>query len=157
MPVRKIRLDPRLAAGVGSARWQEWELLAHELGADLPDEEALFIDVQEDELVLGVDDDRFTLRVLGEEPRQSARREPLAPIMKEYVGVIELLEDESIPMARVEALDMAKRVVHDKGATALGALLPGLTADHERRRRLFSLLVALSSDTTKKRLAHRHP
>jgi hypothetical protein len=157
MPVRTIRVDPHLKAAVAGARWREWELLADELCADLRPGEALFHEVPEEELVLSVDDEWIMLRVPGEEPRQVAQREPLAPIVKEYLGVIELLEDESIPMARAEVLDMAKRVVHDKGASTLGDLLPGLTVDHERRRRLFSLLVALSTDTTKKRLAHRHP
>lgn len=157
MPVRTIRVDPHLERAVTSARWREWEQLASELSADLPPEQALFDDLPEDELVLGVEDERFTLRVLGEEPRRVAGREALAPIMREYLGVIELLEDESMPMARAEVLDMAKRVVHDKGAATIGDLLPGFTTDHERRRRLFSLLVALSSNTTMKRLAHRHP
>jgi uncharacterized protein (UPF0262 family) len=155
MTQRSLRVDPRLESAVSPARWREWEQLAAELSTDSAATDGLFGDIAE-ELVVGVEEERFTFRVLGEDPLRVLRRESLTPIVKEYLGVIELLDDESIPMARAEALDMAKRVVHDKGASLLGELLAGLTPDHERRRRLFSLLVALSSDTTTKRMAHRH-
>ena len=76
--------------------------------------------------------------------------------LTEYLAVIDRLEDENLTLARAEALDMAKRVVHDAAAKKLGELVPDLGPGLEEKRRFFSLAVSLFVDTTGKKAAHRH-
>lgn len=154
MPVRSIRIDPTLERNISGARRREWELLARDVTRDL--EAALFPECEADEMQLSMNDESFSLRGVGEEKEHRIERARLQPLVGEYLAVISMLDDEELPMQRAEVLDMAKRVVHDSAGQLLGEMLPTMTDDLERRRRLFSLLVALSTDTTKKRMAHRH-
>ena len=59
-------------------------------------------------------------------------------------------------LARLEALDMAKKVTHDKAGRMIRRLAPDLGLDLETARRLFSLLFSLRVDTTKLLGAHGH-
>jgi len=72
--------------------------------------------------------------------------------LREYLDVIRRMDAEAHRRDRLEALDMAKKVVHDKAAVALARAAPGLAEDHRTYRKLFTLLVALRIDTTN--LAH---
>ncbi len=156
MAVLTIRIDPSLAEEITEARWREWELLAQEVTRDLDSEGAFFPESEAAEMLLSMNEDAFSLRGLGEEREHHVERARMQPLLSEYLALITMLDDDFLPMQRAEVLDMAKRVVHDAAAQLLGELLPTMTEDLERRRRLFSLLVALSADTTKKRMAHRH-
>jgi hypothetical protein len=75
---------------------------------------------------------------------------------QEYLRTIRLLMDENANSSRFLALDMGKKVVHDRAARALAALAPDVCDAHETYRRLFSLLVSLRVDTTKLPTAHGH-
>jgi len=66
-----------------------------------------------------------------------------------------LMLDEGSHSARLEALDMGKRVMHDRAAQSLLALCGTLLPDHDTARRLFSLLTSLKFDTTRMHLAPR--
>ena len=156
MATQLIRVDPRVVERAHEARRREWEVLARDLCADRPADDRFFPEIAADELLLHAEEDAFILRASGSTEEHRIDRQRLSPQLKEYLAVIEMLDDDYLPMQRAEVLDMAKRVVHDAAANLLSELLPSLNADHEHRRRLFSLLVALSADTTKKRMAHRH-
>ncbi len=80
----------------------------------------------------------------------------LARHFDEYLGTIRQLMDENLHPMRREAIDMAKKVVHDHAARRLAERLPELSSSHEAHRRLFSLLVSLRTDTTKLPTSHRH-
>ena len=71
--------------------------------------------------------------------------------MDEYLAIIKRmhLEDQNDRSARMHALDMAKKVVHDAGAKTLENALPRMAQDHETYRRLFTLMLALLVDVTK--------
>jgi hypothetical protein len=74
----------------------------------------------------------------------------------EYIQIIRRLMDRNLHVAQVEAIDMAKKVVHDRAARGLAELAPGLADSHETYRRLFSLLVSLRENTTLLPAAHGH-
>jgi uncharacterized protein (UPF0262 family) len=71
-------------------------------------------------------------------------------LISEYLHVIRRMQDEEVAesSAKMQALDMAKKVVHDKGGKALAAAAPGLAASHETYRRLFTLVVTVLVDVT---------
>lgn len=74
----------------------------------------------------------------------------LDPHVKEYLAIIRRLDEGAghRETSWVEAVDMAKKVVHDSAARTLQGTLDGLAADHETYRRIFTLLLALVVDTT---------
>jgi uncharacterized protein (UPF0262 family) len=78
----------------------------------------------------------------------------LEPHVKEYLAIIRRLDEGAghRDAAWVEAVDMAKKVVHDSAARTLATTVPELSEDHETFRRFFTLFLALLVDTT--RLVH---
>ena len=57
--------------------------------------------------------------------------------------------DEGSHSARLEALDMGKKVTHDRAARSIFERCGAIVPDHAAARRLFSLLTSLKFDTTK--------
>ncbi|HMU41006.1 MAG TPA: UPF0262 family protein [Pseudomonadota bacterium] len=78
-------------------------------------------------------------------------RPTIAPVLREYVRILRSIETccvaETSP--HFEALDIARRLVHDDAAEMLEGSFSGVHPDRETARRLFSLLVLLTHDTTK--------
>lgn len=77
-------------------------------------------------------------------------------LFDEYAGTVRQMMDSSLPLPRIEALDMAKKVVHDRAGRTLRVLLPELVGDLEAFRRLFSLFVAMRVDPSEMSRARRH-
>lgn len=149
-----LRIDEALWDSASSTRRAEWRTLLAELAMRGP----VFEDAAIEEACFGFDGEHFYVRLVRAPAPESIAlpRTGLVALLNEYVEVIQRLDDDGLPMARLEALDMAKKVVHDEGAKAVGQLVPPLSSEHETRRRLFTLLVALYVDTTKHPSAHRH-
>jgi len=108
------------------------------------------------DLTLAWDDDELRLTfssTQGVETTTLARAD-FEAVMSEYLGIIGRLADEDLPMAQAEAIDMAKRVVHDEAGRRMAALLPGLSDALEVQRRFFSLVVATLGGSSG--CAHRH-
>ncbi|MCS6799292.1 MAG: UPF0262 family protein [Myxococcota bacterium] len=78
-------------------------------------------------------------------------RDVLAPHVQAYVDVIRAMEraEEGHGSARLEALDMAKKLAHDDGARALAQCITDSALPLESCRKLFSLLFVLLVDTTR--------
>jgi len=75
-------------------------------------------------------------------------RQRLSPMVDEYAQICaELIRPGHAP-PRLEALDIAKRLVHDEAGEVLQALTPPLHLDHQTARRLFTLIVTVLVDTT---------
>lgn len=148
MPV--IRIDEELWKKGHDLRKREWRVLIDDLSRD----DSLWPSRKGHTLVLGVDDKAIRLRFLDPEETFEVPRAELSRELSEYLAVMERLADEGLTSARAEALDMAKRVVHDAAAKRLGTLLPGLSAQLETRRRFFTLVVSLVADTTGKPRGH---
>lgn len=74
----------------------------------------------------------------------------LEPHVKEYLAIIRRLDEGAghRETSWVEAVDMAKKVVHDSAGRALAATLPDFSDDLEAHRRLFTMLLSLMVDTT---------
>jgi uncharacterized protein (UPF0262 family) len=71
---------------------------------------------------------------------------PFKKLIKDYFLVCESYYDaiKTAPPARIEALDMGRRALHDEGSHLLMVRLKGkITTDFETARRLFTLICAL--------------
>lgn len=154
MPAEEIRIDDVLWESANQARRREWRtLLADVPVAELwPDRACRTVVIRCDEASFG-----FALYLKdGSAERLELPRAEIEAVLSEYLGVIARLEDDGLNAARAEALDMAKRVVHDDAARKIGAAIPHLGAGLRPCRKLFSLMVSLAADTTKLSAAHRH-
>jgi uncharacterized protein (UPF0262 family) len=78
----------------------------------------------------------------------------LEPHVKEYLAIIRRLDEGAghREASWIEAVDMAKKVVHDTAGRALAERLPDFSDDLEAHRRLFTMFLSLIVDTT--HLAH---
>lgn len=97
--------------------------------------------------------------------RMELQRPVLAPLLREYTHLVTSLESAlgdmtgsaGDPAPRVEAIDIARRLVHDDGAELLRRSCVGARPDHKTARRLFTLLVLLTHDTSGRNLASAWP
>ncbi|NLY94873.1 MAG: hypothetical protein GXY23_12700 [Myxococcales bacterium] len=158
MALAEVSIDERLAREASEARRQEWLTLCRELVAawsELPREDA-------HTLRITLLDRAFGLALLDEAGRElvfvSVTFEALAEHLDEYVDIVRQIarEDASAGVLRLEALDMAKKVVHDRAGRMLKKACREMGVDLEGARRLFSLLVSLRIDTTRLVGIHGH-
>ena len=93
---------------------------------------------------------RWSLGATVEEPRLhlALPRPRLQPIVDEYMQICVELGRPGQPAPRVEALDIAKRLVHNEGGEVLVGLASPLGLSHETGRRLFTVVVTVLVDTT---------
>lgn len=155
MAIDRIRIDEALWERAAKNRRNEWL----ELLGDLARAEPKPWPARNGTVVLSCDETRFQFAFVeldGTQATHEVPRAELSAFLTEYLGVIDRLGEDGLSMPRVEALDMAKRVVHDEAARRLGVLVPDLSDHLETRRRVFSVLVAIVVDTTAKPGAHRH-
>lgn len=78
-------------------------------------------------------------------------RSLIAPIFQEYLRLIKAIGDQA-PAAgasHIEAMDIARRLLHNDAADLLIQKMEGVLPDHRSARRLFTLLVLVTHDTTK--------
>jgi uncharacterized protein (UPF0262 family) len=101
-------------------------------------------------LHLGISDDRLQLHVGSETAaniaQQSVPLTPLKRIMKDYFMVCESYYEavRSAPPARIQAIDVNRRGLHDEGSVVLrDRLASKIVVDADTARRLFTLLCAL--------------
>jgi uncharacterized protein (UPF0262 family) len=149
----RIRIEEELWSKGHDLRRREWRVLIDDLSRD----DSIWPAKRGQTLVLGVDDAAIRLRFVDETGAGEAFEVPRAALsreLSEYLAVMDRLADDGMNSARAEALDMAKRVVHDAAARKLGDLLPGTSSSLETRRRLFTLIVSLVADTTGKPRGH---
>lgn len=158
MGLSEVRIDDRTWAEADEARRLEWvgcigELL--EPGRAVMRNDAHRLD-------LTVTEQGTLIDLLDEEGRRLAHvqvpRDALADLIAEYVDVVRQLARQEGPggLARMEALDMAKKVVHDKAGRVVRRHCRELGIDHDTARRLFTLLLSLRVDTTRLVGVHGH-
>lgn len=101
-------------------------------------------------LHLSIADDRLQLAVADEAGAAvAAHHVPLTPlkrIIKDYFMVCESYYDavRTAPPARIQAIDVNRRALHDEGSTVLTEKLNGkIRLDTDTARRLFTLVCAL--------------
>lgn len=99
---------------------------------------------------LSIADDRLQFNVAGEDSETVAFHQvpltPLKRVMKDYFLVCESYYEavRTAPPARIQAIDVNRRTLHDEGSQLLLEKLAGkMTVDLDTARRLFTLLCAL--------------
>ncbi|WP_438025353.1 UPF0262 family protein [Sorangium sp. So ce233] len=148
MPVHAIRIEERLWSSASPLRRQEWRTIT----TDMVSGEPPWPSREPCTLIAGYDDRHLHFVFTGSSRSDDAlavARADIAPLVSEYADLIKKLSGGDFHAAHIEALDMAKRVVHDAGARRIGALLPDLSPSFATRRRFFSLVVSLTVDTTR--------
>ena len=101
----------------------------------------LLLGMSEGRLVLDVSDESGARIILHQAPLGSLRK-----IVKDYAFICESYNAaiRDAPPARIEALDMGRRGLHNEAADVLQELLAShFTVDNETARRLFTLVCAL--------------
>ena len=168
MPLSAIELDDATWEGVSLEREIEWEANIQ----DLLEPGHAHVDPQIDTLWIETDEQRYRIvgrRGPGEEGEEGAPGEEVAVAeiphhvlrdgIHEYVDTVRqiaLSQQEGGGVARLEALDMAKKVVHDKMARKVKRHARPLGLDHDTARRLFTLLLSIRVDTTRLYGVHGH-
>lgn len=148
--IRELRIDENVWNAGNHMRRLEWrasidDLVSHASLAPPYAGHYVLLTEREGALMLEFLDDDGEVRELVTIPRTV-----LDPHVKEYLAIIKRLDEGAghREASWVEAVDMAKKVVHDTAARSLRAAIPGLTSDHETYRRLFTLILSLLVDTT---------
>ncbi|MFO0615344.1 MAG: UPF0262 family protein [Polyangiaceae bacterium] len=150
----RIDIDGASLRAASALQAVEWRLLLEELGrAELRGDapvEALVVERTDAFARLRLEGSSGVLRVV------EIGTPMVLSLFDEYAGTVRQMMDGSLPLPRLEALDMAKKVVHDRAGRTLRGLLPELTGDLEAFRRLFSLVVAMRVDPSEMSRARRH-
>lgn len=159
MSLRDIEIDPSTYRAADEVRQIEWEANIQELlepghavvahGGTL-----LTIDHTEQQFVLTLKDDSGAIVASA-----ALLHHTLRDGIREYVEIVRQiagLDQEGGGVARLEALDMAKKATHDKIARTLKRELRPLGIDHDTARRLFTLLLSIRVDTTRLHGVHGH-
>lgn len=104
-------------------------------------------------LTLGVRDRRLVFDLRSEEDAPCAEFHlsmgPLRQVVKDYFQICESYFEavRRLPPAQIEAIDMARRGIHNEGARTLQERLDGKAEiDIDTSRRLFTLICALIAD-----------
>ena len=101
-------------------------------------------------LTLGVEDSRLVLDIALEDGTAHGKvllsLSPLRKVIKDYFLICDSYYKaiRTAPPHQIEALDMARRALHDEGATELQKRLEGkIETDFATARRLFTLICVL--------------
>lgn len=86
-------------------------------------------------------------------------RVAIAPLFREYMQTLHSIAGSAsaVNSPQLEALDIARRLTHDDAAQLLIRHCETVRPDHATARRLFTLLVLLTHDTTKLQSAPAWP
>ncbi len=153
-----IRIDDSTWEGASTARQLEWEIEIRNM-VDDPD---LVIDAAIDRLDINLGGQGYSLTASGSDGQVFAEvfvpHDALRTHIQEYVHVVRQMErvEQGMASARLEVLDMAKKVTHDSAGRTLRRLCRPFSIDLQTGRRLFSLLFSLRVDTTELSTVRAH-
>ncbi|MEM9864566.1 MAG: UPF0262 family protein [Myxococcota bacterium] len=155
--LESIRIDERTWEGGSEARRLEWMAAIREL---LDPGEAM-VHPELKRLVITMTQQAFTLEGFtsaGPLADVEITHDGLESLIHEYVDTVREIAraDRSGGVKRLEALDMAKKVTHDKAGRFLERRCRPFQFDHPTARRLFTLLLGLRVDTTRLVGVHGH-
>jgi uncharacterized protein (UPF0262 family) len=101
-------------------------------------------------LHLSLADDRLSMAISpsseAETVEHTVALTPLKRIVKDYFMICESYYEavRTAPPARIQAIDVSRRALHDEGSTLLKEkLLPRIIVDDDTARRLFTLVCSL--------------
>lgn len=158
MPLREVVIDDRTWSEAEEPRRREWSSSIREL----LEPEGLVIREDAHRLLVTVTEQATWLELRDEDgellEQVSIPRDALSDHITEYVDIVRQIAKEDTPghPGRLEALDMAKKVTHDRAGRTLKRLCKDLGIDLATARRLFTLLLSLRVDTTKLVGIHGH-
>lgn len=93
--------------------------------------------------------------------RMELKHSVLAPLLREYIQKLSAfdagLDGLGSDAAQFEAMDIARRLIHDDAAELVQRSCVGARPDHKTARRLFTLLVLLMHDPEKLSLTSAWP
>jgi hypothetical protein len=156
--IADFRIDEATWASGTDLRRRDWGVLLSELVAHGEFAEGLAGRY----LLATPNGEHVTLEALDEDGvvvhREGVAWEPLQGAIVEYVAIIEQLEGggKHRDSASFMALDMAKKVVHDRAAATLLQSGFGAASEKATLRGLFTLLFALRVDTSRMLYAKGH-
>lgn len=146
--IAAVTLHPGMLETANAQQRKEWEIALKELqGAEGLKFRAAALDGQALEMQIRTSQAGFDLRVHRPSglivKSLELRSAELESSILEYLGIVEQMRPESphFSLSRLEALDVAKRLVHDESAQRVRKLLSAsVFLDLETARRLFTLL-----------------
>jgi uncharacterized protein (UPF0262 family) len=147
MPLSAVVIDGRTLQRGSEAQHVDWEANIRELlsKAKSSVEDAAIMHVS-------VTEQRFVLDFRSAEGRElgaiALPHELLSEHITEYVDIVRQIANAD-GVNQMEALDMAKKVTHDRAGRVLKRELRDFGFDLETSRRLFTLLLSLRVDTTR--------
>jgi uncharacterized protein (UPF0262 family) len=155
MPLRAVVLDERTLQRGSESQRVEWEANIRELLAkaacDIAPETTLRIELTERQFLLQFEPDDG-----GASKTIEVDHELLAEQITDYLDIVRQMTAAD-SLNQMEALDMAKKVTHDRAGRVLKRQLRELGFDLETSRRLFTLLLSLKVDTTRLPGLRGHP
>ncbi|MEM8608221.1 MAG: UPF0262 family protein [Myxococcota bacterium] len=154
MALDAVVIDERTRSRGSDAQEADWSAASKELLAkanEKVDYDATFH--------VAMTEQHFELRAIGPDgtPLRVAKipHDLLAEHIAEYIDIVRQISDAD-GVNQMEALDMAKKVTHDRAGRLLKRELREFGFDHETCRKLFTLLLSLRVDTTKLAGIHGH-
>ena len=154
MPLNAVVIDERTLARGSEAQHVEWEANIREL---LSKAESRVEDVAT--LHVSMTEQRFVLDFRSENDVELVSipipHGLLSKHITEYIDIVRQIADAD-GVHHMEALDMAKKVTHDRAGRVLKRELRDVGFDLETSRRLFTVLLSLRVDTTRLVGIHGH-
>ena len=146
MPLQTVALDERTLQRGSEAQRAEWDTNIRELlpraTCNIDEEATLCIELTERQFILRFEvEDRDLATVALDHAL-------LEELIADYLDIVRQITDAD-SLNQMEALDMAKKVTHDRAGRVLKRELRELGFDLETSRRLFTLLLSLKVDTTR--------
>ena len=154
MALNAVHIDERTLQRGSEAQRVEWDGIVRELlskaKSNIEEAASLEVSVTEQGFVIAFQTDQG--QVLG---TRVIPHQLLSEHIAEYIDIVrQIAEADSVN--QMEALDMAKKVTHDRAGRVLKRELRDFGFDLETSRRLFTLLLSLRVDTTRIVGIHGH-
>lgn len=156
--LKEIQIDEATWLGAPRARQLEWEIEIR----DLVDDPELVMGEDIARLLVTLGPQGYSLAAFKEDRSAVAEvfvpHDALRSHIQDYVHVVRQMErvEQGMASARLEVLDMAKKVTHDSAGRTLRRLCRPLSIDLQTGRRLFSLLFSLRVDTSELSTVRAH-
>ena len=154
MPLHAVLIDERTLQRGSEAQRVEWEAIVRELlsraKSSIEPRASLHVSVTEQGFAMDFrTDEGQGLATIA------IAHELLSEHITEYIDIVRQIA-EADGLNQMEALDMAKKVTHDRAGRVLKRELRDFGFDLETSRRLFTLLLSLRVDTTRIVGIHGH-
>jgi len=149
-----VHIDERILQRGSDAQQIEWKAIVRELvsraKSNIEEAASLHVSMTEQGFVMSFQSDEEQELGTIAIPHQL-----LSEHITEYIDIVRQIA-EADGLNQMEALDMAKKVTHDRAGRVLKRELRDFGFDLETSRRLFTLLLSLRVDTSKIVGIHGH-